>query len=89
MLAALFAVYVAVVAAMPHGDGATLHGHGGDHETHECIACSTAGAEACEPALPDVTPRALPLEAIALRPASVPSSGAPLGAVPGQSPPAV
>jgi hypothetical protein len=81
VLAALFAAYIALVAAMPHG-------HGGAHDEHECIACSTAASEVCEPASPDIAPRALPLELLALEPESVPSSGAPLGAIPGQSPPA-
>jgi hypothetical protein len=82
VLAALFAAYIALAAAMPHG-------HGESHDAHECIACSTAATEICEPALPDLAPRVLPLEVLALAPASVPSSGAPLGSIPGQSPPAV
>ncbi|HET7754664.1 MAG TPA: hypothetical protein VFK85_12210 [Anaeromyxobacteraceae bacterium] len=84
VLAALFAAYVALVAAMPHG-----HAHGVTHDRHECIACSTAGGEVAEPALPDLEPRALPLRSLVPEPSSVPASGAPLGAVPGQSPPAV
>jgi hypothetical protein len=83
VLAALFAVYIALVAAMPHGHG----DEGALHHADECIACTTAATEVCEPA-PPVAPRILVVEAIALAPVSVPSSGAPLGAVPGQSPPA-
>jgi hypothetical protein len=84
VLAALFAVYVAVVAAMPHGHG---QAHGAAHDRHECIACTTAGSLAWEPDVPDVAPRMLPLEQSVATPESVPSSGAPLGAIPGQSPP--
>lgn len=82
VLATLFAVYIAVVAAMPHG-------HGGHHDRHDCVACTTAGSLAWEPELPDVAPSAVSIEDVAAEPRSVAASGAPLGAVPGQSPPAV
>jgi hypothetical protein len=82
VLATVFAVYIAVVAALPHG-----HAHGASHNRHECIACTTAGSLAWEPDVPDVAPRMLPLEQSVATPESVLSSGAPLGAIPGQSPP--
>ncbi|MFL5272010.1 MAG: hypothetical protein ACJ79E_08090 [Anaeromyxobacteraceae bacterium] len=65
----------------------TPHDHGGSFGAHACAACVAAGAEEARAATPDVAPRrvvsvALDVAAPRSRPA-----GAPLGAVPGQSPP--
>ncbi len=76
------AVLVLLGAAAPHNHAGALGMHG-------CAACVTRGAEPAADATPDVAraPLAEPLDA----PAPVeeaPTCGAPLGAIPGQSPPA-
>lgn len=63
------------------------HVHGGPLGDHGCLACVTAGAEEATPATPDVIPRALRVEPIQNAYLPPLASGAPLGAVPGQSPP--
>jgi hypothetical protein len=63
------------------------HDHGGSFGAHACAACLAAGAEEARAATPDLAPRrvlSVTLEVAA--PLSRPA-GAPLGAVPGQSPP--
>ncbi|HZZ83689.1 MAG TPA: hypothetical protein VFE30_04055 [Anaeromyxobacteraceae bacterium] len=81
VLAIALAVLVAVSAAAPHA-------HAGAFGDHACAACLAASAERAESATPDVAPRALPPEALPREPGLAPVCGAPLGAVPGQSPPA-
>jgi hypothetical protein len=83
VLAAVFAVYVAVVAAMPHG-------HGEHHDRSECVACTTARSLEWTPPGLDVAPRLLVFPGgLEIAPESALSDGPPLGAIPGQSPPAV
>ena len=63
------------------------HAHGGPLGDHGCLACVTAGAEVAASATPDLAPRTLHAEPVE-RPYRAPLAvGAPLGAVPGQSPP--
>ena len=81
---AVLALAVAVLLA----SGAVLpHGHGGPYGAHSCLACATAsGEEAASATAELVPPRGVAAKAPAPpRPAAV--LGAPLGAVPGQSPP--
>jgi hypothetical protein len=82
VLACLFALYVLFVAALPHGHEEAAH------HAHECIACTTAGAEPCPPAQPSVAPPVAMVARIEAAPQTFTPSGAPLGAIPGQSPPA-
>ncbi len=81
VLAIVLAALVAFSAAAPHA-------HAGALGDHACAACLAASAETAESATPDVAPRALPPEALPREPGLDPVTGAPLGAVPGQSPPA-
>ena len=79
-VAILSAVLVLAGAAAPHH-------HAGVRDAQGCVACVTRAAEpAC-----DETPRAVPqpplLGLAQLAPESVTPCGAPLGAIPGQSPP--
>jgi hypothetical protein len=80
-LAIFLATFVLLGAAAPHEHGSALG-------THACAACVTAGAEEARGETPDVSPR--PHAAAAARDAYMPliARGAPLGAIPGQSPPA-
>jgi hypothetical protein len=81
-LAATLALSLALTAAAPHvhvGAGA-----GGE----ECQVCLVRGAgEVARGQTPDVTPALAPAGAVVLAPAPSPVCGAPLGAIPGQSPP--
>ena len=81
-LAAIFVVLALVAAEVtPH---AYVHALGGE----ECAACALAHSAPPATELPDVAPR-VELEAEATgAPGLPPVSGAPQGAVPGQSPPA-
>ncbi len=80
VVAILSAVLVLAGAAAPHH-------HAGTRGVHGCVACVTRNAEPAH----DETPRTAlqpPLLGLAqLEPESIASRGAPLGAIPGQSPP--
>lgn len=80
LVAALMAAIVLALAWAPHV-------HEGPQGDHGCAACLVRGAEAAPSELPDLAPR----QAIRLAPAAAPITaepdGAPLGAIPGQSPP--
>jgi hypothetical protein len=67
---------------------AAPHHHAAPGSTHDCVACTVgAGLEAAD-ATPALPPPAWHREARAAGPGADPVTGAPLGAVPGQSPPA-
>jgi len=81
VLAIATAVFVLLAAVAPHA-------HHGPLGEHACAACLAAGAEEASCETPEVAPRRL---VVAELPQLAPESrvrGAPLGAVPGQSPPA-
>lgn len=67
--------------------GVAPHTHEGKLGRHACIACVTAGGEEAASAAPDVAPRQLLPSAVPQAAPATPVTGAPLGAVPGQSPP--
>jgi hypothetical protein len=73
-------VYVLLGAVAPHE-------HGGSYGAHACAACLAAGAEEARAATPEVAPRAYWAAAAPVPAARSRAVGAPLGAVPGQSPP--
>jgi hypothetical protein len=82
LVALASALLILVSATAPHVHSSALG-------THACLACVAAGGEEAAPTSPDVAPRrvvAAPLDECALP--EPPVTGAPLGAVPGQSPPA-
>jgi hypothetical protein len=67
---------------------AAPHHHAAPGSAHECVACTVgAGLEARDatPAVAPVLPRGV---AVVVAPGADPVTGAPLGAIPGQSPPA-
>ncbi len=81
LLATGLALALALSAAAPH---VHVEAQGPEH----CTACLVRGG--VEPACtqtPDVAPLDLPAGEVVLPPAAPPVSGAPLGAIPGQSPP--
>lgn len=80
LLALALALHLVLSAFGPHV-------HTGAHGVEDCAVCVVRGAEAASSATPDLTPSAAPVGAVALAPGLPPVTGAPLGAVPGQSPP--
>ena len=80
-LAIATVVLVLLTAAAPHSHASHLGQHG-------CAACVTAGGEEAVRHTPRVAPLAAPAADVLTEPRAVPASGAPLGAIPGQSPPA-
>ena len=80
LAACILALALVATAAIPH---AYVHAAGGD----ECAVCVLGHSAPPAPAQPDVAPR-VELEAdVVCAPGLPPVSGAPQGAVPGQSPP--
>jgi hypothetical protein len=79
-VAILSAVLVLAGAAAPHH-------HAGARGTHGCVACVTRGAEPARDETPRLTPRTAWVQAVQAEPEGVLATGAPLGAIPGQSPP--
>jgi hypothetical protein len=81
VLATALALTIALSAAAPHL-------HVGVHGAEECAVCVVrAGGDVARPQTPDVAPLDLPAGEVAQAPAQPATSGAPLGAIPGQSPP--
>jgi len=78
-LAILLALAVLALAGVPH-----VHALG---ESHECVACATAGAAAAPGVTPDAAPSVVLEARVELAPVAAPAAAFPLGAVPGQSPP--
>ncbi len=79
-VAILSAVLVLAGAAAPHH-------HVGLRGTHGCVACVSRGAEPARDETPRPVPVQAPLELAQAEPEGPTPSGAPLGAIPGQSPP--
>ena len=81
-LAATLSLYLALVAVAPHALGLT-GGHGGE----QCAVCVARGGEPAQAQAPCTAPVDLPAGEVVLAPGLAPVDGAPLGAIPGQSPP--
>ena len=67
---------------------AAPHHHASPGGSHECVACTVGTGLEARDATPSVAPVAPRVAAVASAPAASPVTGAPLGAIPGQSPPA-
>lgn len=81
VLATALALTIALSAAAPHL-------HVGAHGAEECAVCVVrGGGDVARAQTPDLAPLDLPAGEVALAPVQPPASGAPLGAIPGQSPP--
>ncbi len=81
LLAAGLALFLVLSAAAPHV-------HVGPHGAETCLVCVVRQGDAARSEVPDLTPVAPVTAAPQLEPGRSPVSGAPLGAIPGQSPPA-
>jgi hypothetical protein len=82
ILAVLLAVAMLALAGAPHA-----HAHAVEHDAPDCAAC--AMPRAAMPSVPalDLAPAPVVEATIELAPPIAPVTGAPLGAIPGQSPP--
>jgi hypothetical protein len=80
LLAASLALFLVFTAGAPHA-----HAHGAD----ECAVCVVRQGDAARDETPDVAPSAHVVGVAPCAPGLPPVFGAPLGAIPGQSPPAV
>jgi len=81
LLAAGLALFLVLTAAVPH-----VHAHSGGSD--DCVACVLRHTAPPESEAPDVAPVVHAAGEAACAPGLPPVAGFPLGAVPGQSPPA-
>ncbi len=65
------------------------HVHHGIRGDHDCPACVARTVDAARTETPDVAPRSVRFVGIVLAPVEIVPAGAPLGAIPGQSPPVI
>jgi hypothetical protein len=79
VLAAALVLLLAAAVATPHVHTAP--------SSEECAACVARGGEVSESKVPDLSPLPVAAGDVELAPQSWPKEGAPLGAMPGQSPP--
>lgn len=79
VLAATLVLLLTAAVAVPHVHAAP--------STEECAACVARAGDVAQSQVPDLTPLPLAAGDVVLAPLSRPGEGAPLGAVPGQSPP--
>lgn len=82
LVAATLAAYLALTALVPH-----VHYGEADGGGHPCAVCQARTADVATHATPDLTPSPVLAGEVALAPGLPPVTGAPLGAIPGQSPP--
>ncbi|HET8723382.1 MAG TPA: hypothetical protein VFM53_04195 [Anaeromyxobacteraceae bacterium] len=80
-------VAIATAAVLLLGVAAPHH-HAAPGGAHECVACTVGTGEEARDATPVLAPPAVCVAPAAPLPGASPVTGAPLGAVPGQSPPA-
>ena len=66
---------------------AAPHHHDSPLGSHECLACAAGGAREARDETPRLEPGAAPPVRLGAEPGHSPVTGAPLGAIPGQSPP--
>jgi hypothetical protein len=83
LVAAVLAAYLALTALVPH----VHHDEAGGSGSHPCAVCQSRTADVATRATPDLTPSPVIAGEVVLAPGLPPVVGAPLGAIPGQSPP--
>lgn len=81
LLASGLALFLALTAAAPHD-------HAGARGAEGCVVCVVRQGDAARVETPELAPLAVVGSAPSCEPGASPVVGAPLGAVPGQSPPA-
>jgi len=77
------ALLVAVLVAM----AGAPHVHTAAHGDHDCPACIARTVDAARSEMPDLTPTLVEQRVEVVELVSIATVGAPLGAIPGQSPP--
>lgn len=87
--AAVRPVVSAVLVVVLFALAGAPHVHQGPHGDHDCPACLARTVEAARTEAPDVAPVSEPLVEVVAEPFEIVPWGAPLGAIPGQSPPAI
>lgn len=80
LAAAALALVLVLAAVAPHV-------HAVDHAGSGCAVCLARHGDVARDETPDVAPRVFEAAPLAPAPTLAPVTGAPLGAVPGQSPP--
>jgi hypothetical protein len=80
LIAAGLAVLLALSAAAPHV-------HTGAQGVQDCVACVARNADVARNETPELAPLSSFTREAPLSPGLPPVTGAPLGAIPGQSPP--
>jgi hypothetical protein len=80
LLAACLAAFLAASALAPHV-------HSAERGDHDCAACLARNVESARSEVPDLAPTRVHLVGAVAELVGIPAVGAPLGAVPGQSPP--
>jgi hypothetical protein len=80
LVAAGLALFLVLSAATPHV-------HTGEHADESCAVCVARHADVPRTELPDLAPAAVVEATASLAIGLPPVDGAPLGAIPGQSPP--
>jgi len=78
----LLAVHLVLAAAAPH-----VHLVADEHGGAPCALCATRAADVASSQTPDVAPAVARAGEAVRSPGLAPVTGAPLGAIPGQSPP--
>ncbi len=84
MLRSLVAAGLALFLVLTAG---TPHVHDGPHGADDCVACVARHADVAHFEAPDLAPAPTPTVEVQRAPGLAPVTGAPLGAIPGQSPP--
>jgi hypothetical protein len=79
VIAATLALLLTAAVAVPHVHAAP--------SGEECAACVVRGGSVAESQVPDLSPLPLAAGGVVAELQSHPAEGAPLGAIPGQSPP--
>ena len=82
VLALILSAVLVVLAGAPHV-------HRGPQGDHECPACLARTVDAARSETPDLAPRAVRFLQVVFTPVEIVPAGAPLGAIPGQSPPVI
>jgi hypothetical protein len=81
LVAAALALGLVIVAAVPHC-------HPAGHARADCTACVARHGDVAQSETPDLAPQVQHVDRVFAEPGAAPVTGAPLGAIPGQSPPA-
>lgn len=83
------AVVALVLSAVLLALSGAPHVHHGIQGDHECPACLARTVDAARNETPDLVPEPVRFRGVVFAPIEIVPAGAPLGAIPGQSPPVI